>query len=119
MPDKEPSADEDLKDGGVDEAANRRAFLAALYEWRNGGKPAGENDEEKDNSSGGPEAREGGMGNTRVKIHEQDDKGRKIVAEKTLSKNLPQRQLSAHAAAVSAPEFSQILAKSFLKEDYK
>jgi hypothetical protein len=28
----------DLNDGTVDEAANRRAFLQALYEWRNGGK---------------------------------------------------------------------------------
>ena len=46
---------ESLLDGTVDENANRRAFLQALYEWRNGGSaPAGglEGEEEHEQREG-------------------------------------------------------------------
>lgn len=39
---------DDLTDGAVDETANRRAFLQALYEWRGGKAPAEEASVEAD-----------------------------------------------------------------------
>jgi hypothetical protein len=58
IPEVNENASDNLLDGRVDEDANRRAFLQALYEWRNGGKSdvdkASEQDKGKENQRNEP-----------------------------------------------------------------